>query len=398
MACPALSRGRIAARFAAPRCPARPDPGRPRQPAAGQAAARADPHRGCRAADRRGLAARAGRRRGGARRPPRSPRGPGARPPRSRSSARSPSCASRPRTPLTIRRSSRPLPRTPPRLCGSSLPIGSPASSIAPGSTVLAATLLTGKGVRAEFGPTVDLGSCRPASSWRGSPRCRAIAARILVVETSEIGPGPDAVVTAVSVPALLVAATPQGGAARAGPAHGGRHRPVLAESSGPFDPGALPGEVLDLATMAAHDSDGRSGRGPARASTAGRWSSPRRSRSSPCPCRRSPRWARCSCYSSVFTIWMARQILRPAGAARGVAVATPRAVRERPRGGAARQPHRPRQPPGVPGGGRPDGRGRPPLRDRVLAGAHRHRRVQARSTTPRATRSATSCWPRSAR
>jgi hypothetical protein len=33
----------------------------------------------------------------------------------------------------------------------------------------------------------------------------------------------------------------------------------VIAEADGPFDPSALPGEILDIATMAAHDSDGRS-------------------------------------------------------------------------------------------------------------------------------------------
>ena len=70
--------------------------------------------------------------------------------------------------------------------------------------------------------------------------------------------------------------------------------------------------------------------------------------------------------------------------AAGGIAVSPPRAVRERPRGRAARQPDRARQPPGVPGGRRPDGRGRPPVRDGLLAGAHRHRRVQAHQRHPR--------------
>src|SRR6185503_16587534 len=64
--------------------------------------------------------------------------------------------------------------------------------------------------------------------------------------------------VTAISVPARLAAATPRtelpGRVLRVADATG----LVLAESTGPFDPSALPGEVLDLATMAAHDSDGR--------------------------------------------------------------------------------------------------------------------------------------------
>jgi diguanylate cyclase (GGDEF)-like protein len=128
-----------------------------------------------------------------------------------------------------------------------------------PGSLVVAATLLTGKGVRAAIGPALDIRSLPPGVLVSGLAAVAGDQARILLVETSESVSGATrTLVTALSVPALLAAAAPKtelpGRVLRIADATG----VVLAESTGPFDPSALPGEVLDLATMASRDSDGR--------------------------------------------------------------------------------------------------------------------------------------------
>ena len=182
-----------------------------------------------------------------------------------------------------------------------------------PGSTLVAAALVTGKGVRAEFGPTVDLRKLPPGVLVAGLASLPGDPARILVVDTSEAGPG-RTLVTAISVPALLAAATPKaelpGRVLRVADPTG----KVLAESTGPFDPSALPGEVLDLATMAAHDSDGRTelnlpGLDGWQVVVA-----------APIPLVAMPMQALAALAAMllllvVFTSWMARQILRPARA-----------------------------------------------------------------------------------
>ncbi|HET9851057.1 MAG TPA: bifunctional diguanylate cyclase/phosphodiesterase [Candidatus Limnocylindrales bacterium] len=185
----------------------------------------------------------------------------------------------------------------------------------APGSALTAATLVTGKGVRAAFGPAVDMRSLPPGVLVSGLAALPGDPTRILVVETSEAGGGPArTLVAAVSMPALLAAATPQadlpGRVLRIADATGR----VLAESTGPFDPGALPGEVLDLATMAARESDGRM-----QLDLPGidGWQVVV---GAPIPLVAMPVQALSALGAMLvllvgFTIWMARQILRPARA-----------------------------------------------------------------------------------
>ena len=138
---------------------------------------------------------------------------------------------------------------------------------------------------------------------------------RILVVGTSDGDAGPArTLVTAASVPALLAAATPKaelpGRVLRVADSGG----LVLAESTGPFDPSALPGEVLDLATMAAHDSDGRT---EINLPGIEGWHVVV---AAPIPLIEMPVQALAALGAMlvllvVFTMWMARQILRPARA-----------------------------------------------------------------------------------
>ncbi|HUQ43256.1 MAG TPA: bifunctional diguanylate cyclase/phosphodiesterase [Candidatus Limnocylindria bacterium] len=185
------------------------------------------------------------------------------------------------------------------------------------GSVILATTLLNGAGVRAEFGSGMDLETLPPGVVVAGLASLPGDAdepgARILIVDTSKPGHGPArTLVTAVSVPALLAAATPDvqmpGRILRMADGNG----TVLAESNEPFDPTALPGEVLDLATMAAHDSDGR-----ASIDLPGivGWQVVV---SAPIPLVEMPVQALGALGAMLlllvaFTTWMARQILRPA-------------------------------------------------------------------------------------
>jgi diguanylate cyclase (GGDEF)-like protein len=120
--------------------------------------------------------------------------------------------------------------------------------------------------------------------------------------------------VTVVSMPALLRAALPEadlpGRVLRLADGSGA----ILAEAAGPFDPGALPGEVLDLATMAAHESDGRADVDLPGISG---WQV---AASAPIPLVAMPVQALAALGAMLvllvgFTIWMARQILRPARA-----------------------------------------------------------------------------------
>src|SRR5262249_21102065 len=88
----------------------------------------------------------------------------------------------------------------------------------------------------------------------------------------------------------------------------------VVAETGDGFDPTALPGEVLDIATMAAHDSDGRATlnlRGIAGWQVV---------IGAPIPLVSLPLQALSALGAMLilligFTVWMARQILRPAAA-----------------------------------------------------------------------------------
>ena len=177
--------------------------------------------------------------------------------------------------------------------------------------------------------------SCRPGCS-AGLGVAPGDPVRILVVGTSEGGPDSDprdrGSVPAPSPPPRPRRSCP--GASSASPTPAGW---CSAESTGPFDP-SVPGEVLDLATMAAHDSDGRTeinlpgieGWHVVVAALV--------------PLIEMPVQALAALGAMlvllvVFTMWMARQI-SSAQLARGLPVAPPRAVRECPRGGPPRQPH----------------------------------------------------------
>jgi len=88
----------------------------------------------------------------------------------------------------------------------------------------------------------------------------------------------------------------------------------VIAEASGNFDPSAIPGEVLDIATMAAGDSDGRATLNLPGISG---WQVVV---AAPIPLVALPLTALGALVAMLllligFTIWMARQILRPAAA-----------------------------------------------------------------------------------
>jgi diguanylate cyclase (GGDEF)-like protein len=182
------------------------------------------------------------------------------------------------------------------------------------GDAVIAASLLTGDGIRAGAGPAIDLKSLPPGVVVAGLTSLPGqTPARIIVVETSEAGDKPArTLVTTLDVNALLAAATPgvdvPGRVLRMADASG----TVLAKAEGPFDPSALPGEVLDIATMAAHDSDGRA---PVGLPGVEGWQVVV---SAPIPLVAMPVHALVALGGMLlllifFTVWMARQILRPA-------------------------------------------------------------------------------------
>lgn len=185
-----------------------------------------------------------------------------------------------------------------------------------PLGTVVGATLLTADGTKASFGVPIDVKSLPPGVVVGGLASVPdAPDARILVVETSKAGDKPArTLISAVSVPELLLAATPKvelpGRVVRMTDATG----MVVAESGNGFDPSAIPGEVLDIATMAAHDSDGRATLDlPGIAG----WQIVV---SAPIPLVALPIQALGALTAMLllligFTIWMARQILRPAAA-----------------------------------------------------------------------------------
>src|SRR6185369_16827813 len=180
-------------------------------------------------------------------------------------------------------------------------------------SPVLAAAMLTADGTGPHFGAQIDLKALPPGVVVAGLAALPdAPVAQILVVETDAGAKPARSIVAAVSVQGLLAAATPivemPGRVLRMTDATGS----VVAESDGPFDPSALPGELLDIATMAAHDSDGR-----ALAGLPGieGW---QLVVSAPIPLVSMPVQALGALAAMllllvIFTTWMARQILRPA-------------------------------------------------------------------------------------
>jgi diguanylate cyclase (GGDEF)-like protein len=181
---------------------------------------------------------------------------------------------------------------------------------------VAGATLLTADGARAFSGDQIDVAALPQGVVLGGLAAIPDKAdARILVVQSSEQGDKPArTLIAAVSVPALLMAATPKtdlpGRSLRMADASG----VVIAEASGSFDPSAIPGEVLDIATMAAGDSDGKAtldlpGIAGWQVVVA-----------APIPLVALPVTALGALVAMLllligFTIWMARQILRPAAA-----------------------------------------------------------------------------------
>ncbi len=182
------------------------------------------------------------------------------------------------------------------------------------GGAVIGATLVSGDGIVAGFGPPLDLKTLPPKLIVTGIVAVPdAQGQRLLVVETSAAGNKPArTIVTSVSVPILLSATTPDlempGRVLRITDPTGS----VLAQAEGSFDASALPGEVFDLATMATHDSDGR-----ATIDLAGieGWQIVV---SAPIPLIALPIQAIGALVAMLlllvaFTVWMARQILRPA-------------------------------------------------------------------------------------
>jgi len=179
---------------------------------------------------------------------------------------------------------------------------------------ILSATLLSGSGVVSGFGPPLDVKALPPELVVTGLASLPGDAGhRLLVVESTEPGVKPArTIISTISVTRLLGASTPSadmpGRILRLSDQTGA----ILAEAQGAFDPSALPGEVLDIATMAAHDSDGRA---TIELSGIDGWQIVV---AAPIPLVAMPVQALAALGAMlllliVFTIWMARQILRPA-------------------------------------------------------------------------------------
>ena len=185
--------------------------------------------------------------------------------------------------------------------------------SAAANSPVQSAALVTAGGTVAHFGTAIDLKSLPAGVMLAGLAAVPSSTnSQVLVVQSNTDARDPRSIVTAISVQGLLADATPPldmpGRVLRMTDATGA----VLAEADGPFDPSALPGELLDIATMATHDSDGR-----ADANLPGitGWQVVV---SAPIPLVAMPVQALAALGAMllllvVFTTWMARQILRPA-------------------------------------------------------------------------------------
>jgi diguanylate cyclase (GGDEF)-like protein len=186
-----------------------------------------------------------------------------------------------------------------------------------PGGVVLGAALVTGEGEQATYGADIDLDALPPSVVIAGLATVtpKESETQVLVVESAhQKGKGTRTIVAALSLPALLTVATPgvetPGRALRLLDATG----TLIAKAEGPFDPSALPGEVLDLATLANHDSDGR-----ASVNLPGidGWQVVV---TAPIPLVSLPIQALTALAALLallfgFTVWMARQILRPARA-----------------------------------------------------------------------------------
>jgi diguanylate cyclase (GGDEF)-like protein len=179
---------------------------------------------------------------------------------------------------------------------------------------VVGATLLTANGSVAAFGPPLDLKALPPKLNVTGLVSVPGPAgAQLLVIQTSgSAAKSARTIVTAVSVPVLLSNTTPDlempGRVLQITDPTGA----VLAETDGQFDPSAIPGEMLDLATMTSHDSDGRATIGLPGLDG---WQIVV---SAPIPLVALPIQALGALGAMLllliaFTVWMARQILRPA-------------------------------------------------------------------------------------
>jgi diguanylate cyclase (GGDEF)-like protein len=177
---------------------------------------------------------------------------------------------------------------------------------------VVGAAVLDGSAVVASWGSMIGLPSGAPSPGITVVQGSDQQAASLLVVARAQTGRDRPTVVATVSLSVLLGYATPD-------PAIPGETILLTDASGGPvalhraaLDPAAIAGQVLDLATEAAHDSDGAHAIDVA--GLAG-WSV---SVGGPIPIAELPLPALGSLAALIvlligFTLWMARQILRPA-------------------------------------------------------------------------------------
>jgi diguanylate cyclase (GGDEF)-like protein len=183
-----------------------------------------------------------------------------------------------------------------------------------PDGIVVGTAVLTDDGTKAASGVAIDLEALSTGVLDGGAATVAdAPDGRILIVESSAAGDKPArTVIAAVSVSAVLAAATPTSDMPGRIVSLADASGMIIAEAGDEFDPGAIPGEVLDIATMAAHDSDGRAAlRLPGIAD----WQVVV---AAPIPLVALPLQALGALGAMLllligFTIWMARQILRPA-------------------------------------------------------------------------------------
>ena len=185
-----------------------------------------------------------------------------------------------------------------------------------PNGLIVGATLLTADGARASSGVAIDTKTLPPGVVVDGVVAVPDVAdGRILVVTSSAAGDKPArTIISVVSVSALLGAATPKTELPGRSVKMADQSGMVIAEAGGNFDPSAIPGEMLDIATMAAHDSDGRA---TVRLPGITGWQVVV---AAPIPLVALPIQALGALAAMLllligFTIWMARQILRPAAA-----------------------------------------------------------------------------------
>jgi diguanylate cyclase (GGDEF)-like protein len=178
--------------------------------------------------------------------------------------------------------------------------------------SVVGAAVLDGSAMTASWGSMIGLPSATPTPGITAVTGTGDQAASLLVVARGSGGGHRPTVVATVSLSALLAFATPD-------PAIPGESVLLTDAGGGPvalrrasLDPAAIAGQVLDLATEAAHDSDGLHGLG---VEGLDGWSV---AVSGPIPIAELPVPAMASLAALIvlligFTLWMARQILRPA-------------------------------------------------------------------------------------